>query len=391
MKVYISILLIVLTFSGCGKKERIVQFNSKGIDSLISQAADGNKVANDSLSNLFDLTLPPQSVINKIQIDSIKNSSGKTFYGVIVEFPNPIFNRFAVYDSSMRCYFIDKSLNGYLSLTSINSAKKNYFQVFEQFTSKDVISLKRKNLYFVKGDSVNLALRFFTQYFSPDDQLTQEVETFTDDLIQTKILSKKGFLPVQAWDTFSFDEHTRKFISLVNHFESFVLQLTKQFVRKPEKPFFFDQSSALKSLGIKRSVDSAQAYNNYKNKKENYSLYLPEGWKAISGVLLKDVIKTQLDGTRFINVSLGASFGVIKLKENRTAEEYFPFTLQNKVNGNYSVRFSEKNLINRNYYLGFEISCYTLKYLIIFQCPEILYEGNKQIFESIINSFWMDC
>ncbi|MFA6598683.1 MAG: hypothetical protein WCS69_13245 [Ignavibacteriaceae bacterium] len=391
MKIFISSLLILLAFAGCSKNEKVAHFDTKGIDYLISQAADGNKLANDSLSNLFDLTLPAQTVINKIEIDSIKNTSGKTFYGVIVEFPNPLFNRFAVYDSSMQCYFIDKSLNGYLSLTSIHSEKRNYFQVYEQFTSKDVLSLKRKNMYLVSGDSVNLALRFYTQYFSPDDQLIQEVETFTDDFIQTKIRSEKGFSPTQLWDTFSFDEHSRKFRSQNNYFESFVLQLTKQFVRKPEKPFFYDQSSALKSLGIKHSVDSAQTYNNYKNKKEKYSLYLPEGWKPVSGVVFKDLIKTQLEGTKFINLSLGASFGIIKLKENSTAEEYFPFILQNKVNGNYTVRFSEKNLINKNYYLCFEISCYTLKFLIVFQCPETLYEGNKQTFESIINSFWMDC
>lgn len=391
MKLFISILLIGFAFSGCSKKERVIQFNGKGIEYLISEAANGNLTANDSLSNLFDLNLPPQSVINKIEIDSIKNNSGKTFYGIIVEFPNPFFNRFAVYDSSMQCYFIDKSLNGYLSLTSINSGKKKIFQVFEQFTSKDVLSLKRKNLYLVKGDTVNLALRFYTQFFSPNDQLIQEVETFTDDLIQTKILSEKGLTPQQSWDTFSFDEHSLKFRSQNNYFESLVHQLTNQFARKPEKPFFYDQSSALKGLGIKLSVDSAQAYNNYKNKTAKYSLYLTEGWKSLSGVSFKDVLTSRVEGTKFINVSLGASFGVMKLKENSKAEDFLPFTLKNKVDGNYTVRFSEKNLINRNYYLCFEISCYTLKFLIVFQCPEILYEENKQTFESIINSFWIDC
>ncbi|MCK9212136.1 MAG: hypothetical protein M0P61_14945, partial [Ignavibacteriaceae bacterium] len=391
MKLFISILLITFAFSGCGKKEKVYKFNNKGIEYLISEAANGNKTANDSLSNLFDLNLPPQSVINKIEIDSIKNNSGKTFYGIIVEFPNPFFNRFAVYDSSMQCYLIDKSLNGYLSLTSIKTEKKNFFQVFEQFTSKDVLSLKRKNLYLVKGDTVNLALRFYTQFFSPSDHLIQEVETFTDELVQAKILSEKGLSPQQSWDTFSFDEHSLKFKSQNNYFETFVLQLTNQFAGKPVMPFFNDQSSALKGSGKKFSVDSAQTYNNYNNKMEKYSLYLPEGWKPIFGVSFKDVLNTKVEGTKFINVSLGASFGVIKLKANGKAEDHLSFTLKNKVDGNYTVRFSEKNLINRNYYLCFEISCYTLKFLVVFQCPEILYEANKQTFESIINSFWIDC
>jgi hypothetical protein len=391
MKLFISILLIGFAFSGCSKKEKVFQFNNKGIEYLISEAANGNKTANDSLTNLFDFNLPPQSIINKIEIDSIKNNSGKTFYGIIIEFPNPFFNRFAVYDSSMQCYFIDKSLNGYLSLTSINSEKRKFFQVFEQFMSKDILSLKRKNLYLVNGDSVNLALRFYTQFFSPEDQLIQEVETFTDDIAQTKILSEKGLTPQQNWDTFSFDERSLKFRSRNNYFESLVLQLTNLFARKPEKPFFYDQSSALKGFGKKFSVDSAQTYNNYKNKKMRFSLYLPEGWKSISGVSFKDVLTAHVEGTKFINVSLGASFGVMKLKANSKAEDHLPFTLKNKVDGNYTVRFSEKNLINRNYYLCFEISCYTLKFLIVFQCPESLYEENKQTFESIINSFWIDC
>ncbi len=391
MKYLFSILFIGLTLSGCGKKEKVYEFNSKGMEYLISEAAKGNKVANDSLSNLFDLNLPSQSIINKIEIDSIKNGSGKTYYGVLVEFPNPFFNRFAVYDSSMHCYFIDKSLNGYLSLTSIHSEKKNYFQVFEQFTSKDVLSLKRKNLYLVKGDTVHLALRVYTQFFSPDDQLIQEIETFNDDLIGTKIISEKGLVPQQMWDTFSFVESQLEFISSNNYFDKLVIQLTNQYSIQPAKPFFYDQSSALKGLGVKLSIDSAQSYNNYKNKKSKYSLYLPEGWKALPGVSFKDILSAELDGTKFLNASLGATFGVMKIKENSKAEEYISIPFNNKVNGNYSVRFTEKTLIDRKYYLCFEISCYTLKFLVVFQCPETIYEENKQTFESIINSFWMEC
>jgi len=391
MKFLVPILFLVLSITGCEKKKLDFQFNPKGIENLISEAASGNRAANDSLSNLFDLNLPPQSIINKIEIDSLKSASGKTFYGVIIEFPNPFFNRFAVYDSSMHCYLIDKSLNGYLSLTSIHSEKRSYFQVFEQFLSKDVLSIRRKNLFLVQNNSVNLALRIYTQFFSPEDQLIQEVETFNDDLIGTKILSEKGLSPQQNWDTFSFDERLLKFSSSNNYFEKLLLQLANQYAIKPEKPFFNDLSSALKTLGIKLSIDSAQSYNNYKNKKEKYSLYLPEGWKSFPGVSFPEIITAKIEGTKFINTSLGASFGVMKLKENSKAEDYLSTPFKNKVNGNYSVRYTEKILIDRKYYLCFEISCYTLKYLIVFQCPEILYEENKQTFESIINSFWMDC
>lgn len=391
MRFLFSILLIGLILSGCSKKEKVYQFNGKGIEYLISEATRGNRVANDSLSNLFDINLPYQSIINKIEIDSIKNASGKTYYGVLVEFPNPFFNRFAVYDSSMRCYFIDKSLNGYLSLTSIHSEKKNYFQVFEQFTSKDVLSLKRKNLYLVKGDTVHLALRLYTQFFSPDDQLIQEVETFTDDLIGTKIISEKGLVPQQMWDTFSFAEGSLEFISGDNYFDKIVLQLTNQFLVKPVKPFFYDQSSALKGLGVKLSIDSVQSYNNYKNKKSKYSLYLPEGWKALQRVSFKEILSADLEGTKFLNANLGSTFGVMKLKENSKAEDYVNIPFNNKVEGNYSVRFTDKTLIDRKYYVCFEIKCYTLKFLIIFQCPETIYEANKQLFASIVNSFWMDC
>ncbi|NCQ17999.1 MAG: hypothetical protein GW805_06705 [Ignavibacteria bacterium] len=391
MKLLISILFISFALAGCAKKEKVYQFSSKGMEYLVSEAASGNKIANDSLSHLFDLNLPAQSVINKIAIDSIKNNSGKTFFGVLIEFPNPFFNRFAVYDSAMQCYLIDKSLNGYLSLTSINSEKKKYFQVFEQFISKDVLSFKRKNLYLVKGDTVIPALRFYTQFYSPTDQLIQEVETFTDDLIGTKILSGKGLSPQQNWDTFSFDERSLKFSSVNNYFEKIILQLVNQFTIKPGMPFFYDQSSALKELGIKLSIDSAQAYNNYKNKKEKYSLYLPEGWKAIPGVSYKKIINAHPEGTKFFSVSLGTSFGIMKLKANSSAEDYSSFPFKNKVNGNYTVRFTEKQLIDRKFYFCFEISCYTLKYLIVFECPEILYEENKSTFEAIINSFWMDC
>ena len=391
MKVLIVALFISFIFISCAKEEKVYQFKSKGIENLVAEAAKGNKIANDSLSTLFDLNLPAQLIINKIEIDSIKNTSGKSFYGVLVEFPNPFFNRFAVYDSAMHCYLIDKSLNGYISLTSIHSDKRNYFQVFEQFTSKDILSFKRKNLYIVKRDTVNLALRLYTQFFSPSDQLIQEVETFTDDLIGTKIISKKGLSPQQNWDTYSFDEKRLKFSSLNNYFETIIVQLENQFTKKPEMPFFYDQSSALRGLGIKLSIDSVQSYNNYKNKKEKYSLYLPEGWRAVKGVAYRKVMSSVLDGTKFFNVSLGTSFGIMKLKANSAAEDYISFPFKNKVNGNYTVRFTEKYLIDRKYYVNFEISCYTLKYLIVFECPEIMYDDNKTTFEAIINSFWMEC
>jgi len=391
MKLLIFMLFTGFVFTGCGKKENAVPFNIKGMERLIAEAANGNKTANDSLSFLFDLNLPAQSVINKIEIDSVKNGTGKTFYGILVEFPNPFFNRFAVYDSSMRCYFIDKSLNGYLSLSPISSERRHFFQVFEQFNSKDILSLKRKSLYLINKDSVNLALRVYTQFYSPEDQLTQEVETFDDNFVQTKIVSEKGLAPKQSWDTFTFDEKSLSFKSQTNAFDSLILQLTAQFTATVLKPFFADQSSALKSIGVKLSVDSAQMYNNYKNKGARFSLYLPDGWKSVSGVSFRDVFKKQTAGTKFLNISLGASFGVVKLRENAKAEDFIPFELQNKVDGNYTVRFSDKYLINKNYYVCTEISCYTSKYLLIFQCPELIYPDYKKTFESIIDSFWIDC
>jgi len=381
----------LVSFTGCKSKSEVKLFNPTSMQQLVAQAAKGSKVANDSLSGLFDLNLPGQSIINKIEIDSIKTGSGKTFYGVLAEFPNPFFNRFAVYDSSLQCYFIDKSLNGYLSLSSLHSEKRKYFQVSEQFNAKDILSLKRKSLYLIDKDSMNLALRIFTQFYSPTDRLSQTVETFDDNFIQTEIVSEKGIAPRQTWDTFTFSEQLRKFISQSNYFDSLTIDLTSQFINKPVKPFFFDQSSALKALGVQLSVDSAQSYNNYKNKKEKYSLYLPEGWKAVKGTAYKEVIHKSAAGTKFVNASLGASFVVLKLKENEKAEDYSSFEMKNKVEGNYSVRFSEKNLIGKKYYVCFEVRCFTSKFLVVVECPESLYDENKTTFEAIINSFWIDC
>lgn len=393
----IFLLIIVIFLVSCSDKKSDKTkniFEVKSFQKLLFDANNGNKKANDSLGTLFESWLSPSTVINHVYIDSIIIPGRGKFYGILIEYPNPIYNRFAIYDTLMNLHLLDKSLNGYLSLQKIPSQELNMFIVGEDFLTKDFIRLKRKNFYQFFSDTTNQTFKAFTFYEDKNIQLEQTIDSLSIDTIYTSITIKelpKLKLKNEIKDIkYFFESSQYRFRSGSNYFDSLVTTLIESKNHKTTLPAITDENSAARSVEKNDSI-SVNDFNNYTNDKENFSIYLPEGWRVIRNVIVSKNLKMQSKGTHFIHPSYGASFSVIALSENDKAENHFEHPLTNQVEGKYLVRFSDKIVVKKNYFQFFEISCEKKKFIVIFECPINSYENNKKLFESMINSFGINC
>lgn len=393
---FLFTIIFLLIYSSCQfiKNENINNLTKEKLEELIYSAVAGNKTSNDSLQNLFDLNLPTPTEINDLFIDSL-TFEGKKFYSVMIEFPNPIYNRFAVYDTSYKLYFLDKSLNGYLSLQKNNRKDFPYFLIKENFKTQNVIQLERKSIYLIEKDSVYLAFRNYTNYDDGKIILSQKIIDIQPDYIETNI-NAKNFVTKKNKDLFFFDKELNKYISNSNnenalsiqtsYFDSLVINLVKSKTSKTKNSLIYNEVSSLISVGIKTSNDSIQKYNNFKNVNEQYSLFVPINWKILKETKLSNHINQILNGTKLL-YSDSSNISIVKINPIYNAEEYLDYKLTNAVKGKYLVRYTDKIQIENKYIQFFEISFFNLKYLIIFECPISSYEKNKQIYENIINSF----
>jgi hypothetical protein len=387
-----SIIVFIFILGGCIKQKNNVQteYNGKLLEQLVRETYSGNKTSNETLSGIHDTLLPLPSNFNKIIIDSLTIENNR-FYSVLLEFEYPVYNVFAIYDSSFSLKLIDRSLNGYLSILRRVDAKRTFWEVFEDFGSKDIFKLKRYNLYYVGKDTVVKSLRTNFELTTPKEKLIQDIAGFADDVINTKLYLSSNSLLKETWDTFIWDNFNNSYKSQLNIFDSVVTAILAAHKTKLFNPLIIDKISALRSVGVELSADSINAYNNFNNSTDRFTLFLPEGWKALKNVMVTKQLKKGMSGTLFLSSTLGANFSVVKIGENEKAEDYFTIGLSNEVKGNYSVRFSERISTKKNYIQCFEVSCVNLKYLVIFECPILTYLEHKNLYEDIMNSFGVDC
>jgi hypothetical protein len=161
-------------------KPAIEKINSAYIERLVQAAIDSNISSNNELAGLIDYSLPLNKNYNSLKIDSIKINSGEVFYFVLLEHPNPVYNVFAVYDTSLSLLLLDKSLNGNLSAEAVTLSGKQFVKVNEGFISKDVLVLNRLSLYKPDSSKISLVFRTHTKLAKPDIEYFQEVKELND-------------------------------------------------------------------------------------------------------------------------------------------------------------------------------------------------------------------
>lgn len=390
----LSTAALLLIFAGCnlfnGGKNSPKEVNSYGLTKLVLNALSGDSISNEILSGLIDLKIPVNKSFNNIQIDSIRTNSGKRFYAVLIEYPNPLYNRFAVYDLILKSYIIDKSLNGNLSISIDSLTGYKTLTITENFISKDILSLQRVSLYIVNDTSVNLAFRSFSKLTTPDNIFTQTISGISDGRIKTDLNSSKPSAIQNKADVFLFDYNQKKFISTNNVFDNFVKQQVNNLKHEVEKPEIIDMKSAMLSVGIDLSVDTIKSTANTKDT-EGFALTLTDNWHAIRNFSMDDLFTQKIIGTRFINQEIGASISVVKIPPADSAEMYVDYKLINSSAGKYKVRYSDKILMRKDFIQCFEFTCQAKKYLLIMQASKYTYDQYKNIFSTIIDSFTIDC
>ncbi len=387
----IFLLIFGLLLLGCSEDNEAPpqEFNINLLEQLVLNSINGSKTANDSLFGLFDPELPFSTELNSLKIDSLKLFSGKKLYSVLFEHPNPVYSRFAVYDSLLNCYLIDKSLNGNLSAQYIKTRSYHFFQVKENFISKDTLRLERISFYQLDDSSASLSFRTFTKLVLPRIEYTQSIVEHSDERIVTSIQSSRPSPVNKKGDVFMYNSKLEQYKSEADLFSKFVIDAVNNFDGKINKPEITDRESALLSVGITPAdnpISLMQSTNG-----SGYSISLDANWKELKDVSITSYLKSKLRGTRYFNNNLGASVFVISLEEQDSSEMYVSSVLDKSSNGNYKVRFSDKQETGKLYVQFFEYSCGNKKFLLILEASKYTYERYKQLYEEIINSFVMDC
>ena len=389
-----TLIILTLLFGGCSlfnkPKTDLPAYNSRTLKDLILRAVSGDTGANKKLSNFVDLNIPVNNDYIALVIDSLSAKANKKYFIVLINYPNPIFNRFAIYDTALNIYLIDKSLNGYINESVINLNEKKLVKISESFISKDILRIDRISLYQINDTSANLSFRTFTKLTDPKIVFNQIITEFSTERIKTE-LSSSQVTPISGKaDIFLFDYAKKEYISQNNTFDNFVLEHIKNYKNNLDKPEITDKRSLYASIGIDIDLDTIKNTGNIKNT-QGYTLTLTDNWKTLKDISISDFFKTPLKGTKYINDVIGSHISVIALPEGDSSENYIDYKLTNSSAGKYRVRYSEKIDSKKDFAQFFEYSCGTKKYLLILTAPKYSYDKYKDDFNNIINSFSINC
>jgi hypothetical protein len=238
------IILSALNFQGCDSDSE--QINQAELRKLIIQATAGDTDANERLKGLLSSRHIGKSDYNQLYIDTL-SIGNKHFFSVLLEYFDPTLNLFAIYDSNLNFFLLDKSLNGYLSSEWIKMGDRKFVFVQERFLTKDILRLDRLSIYAVFDSSASLIYRSLSQFSNNSTAFYQTVESITPDFILTKINSMENNVINNQIDTFYFNSESRNYLSEKNIFNNFVKKEIGDFswiITKPEI------SSKDKKIGI---------------------------------------------------------------------------------------------------------------------------------------------
>jgi hypothetical protein len=386
LKLIIIAFLTIFTV-GCNntvKEHSKPLLNENKLKEFVAFAINGERNYNDTLSGLVDYSLPVNSNFNDLKIDRVRTPLNKTFFTILIEYPNPAYNRFAVYDSSLNLLLLDKSLNGILRMKTLSVNNLFLIEVDESFLSKDILGLNRVSLY--KVDSlVSLCFREYTSLTSSENQYYQNISEISTERIRTDLTSKKPSPISNKSEIFSFDNNLKKYISPNQIFFNFIKDKVNSIKRTSDRPEITDEKSILQSIGITKDADTIKTASNISSK-AGYSLTLTDGWKEIRDVS-QIGLPDKLKGTKYYHPESGASIFVAPISVNDSAEAYVKTKLGHVVQGKYKVRTSEKIEMGKYFIQYFELSFGSSRYLLIFETSKYTYEKFKPMYTDIINSF----
>ena len=372
-KILIPILtVLVLTLYGCGFGGKEV--DSSELRSLITEAITGDQDAIETLNGLIDSKHVGKNDYNELKVDGFKLND-RQYFSVLLEYPDPKFNLFAIYDSELNFYLLDKSLNGNISVEWATSGSRLFVFLQERFLTKDILTLDRLSIYEVFDETASLIYRSLSRFAEGNEICYQTVELIGRTSIVTKVSGLKDKAINNQADTFYFNSDTKKYLSKWNLFNKYVKQQIREFSwisTKPEIPseILDDQNILIR---------------------QGYQIALGEGWEEIPYFTENKILLKSLSGTKFSNKSLNSSFIVVEIPYGDDAENYSPYSFDNPTMGDYKIRKTAFYESGNSYYQIIEHSCGDKKFLLLFESPKTVYMQKKNIFDQIVRSFTIKC
>jgi len=361
--------ILAFVFSACSTSDE--NLNSAKLRSLVLQALDRNQEASVELKGLVDPKLISRKDFNSIRIDSgLVNR--KYYYSVLLEYFDPLLNRFAIYDDELRLYLIDKSLNGNLSVEWAEKDGRYFVFLQERFLTKDVLNLDRLSIYEVYDTTAGLVYRSVSRFVKDKNTSTQIIEKISADFLVTKISGKTDLKVINQADTFYFYPNSKKYLSSKNLFNNFVKQEIENFnwnITKLQIP-----------AGI---LDD--------NTLPEFTIDLNEDWAKVSWYNEDKLLKSSLTGTKYLNNKLKAAITIFEIPLGKSGEDYSWYPFGSYAGENTTKRSTGNYNMDKNYNQLLELSCGDKKYLILFDCPKNTFEQNKRMLNQILNSFNIDC
>jgi hypothetical protein len=261
---------------------------------------------------------------NQLFIDDLK-SGNDTYFSIILEYADPKFNLFAIYDDQLNLYLVDKSLNGYLNSKWIDNGSKKFLLLQEQFLTKDVLSVERLSIYEIANKTAWLVYREPSRFVKDNNLAYQRVETINDDYILTKITGTGNILGEIKVDTFYFNSSSKKYFSKKNLFGNYVDQEIKNFIWITTKPQITEEFVEAESNTVTK----------------DYKISIGSDWQNNAKYIEDRLLKQPLKGVKYSNLANGSSFTVMQIPSGEEGDKYCPYPLIESVKGSYRIRSSE--------------------------------------------------
>lgn len=215
MRNFFIFTLLSLFVFGCSnpiKKETPPSLSETTLKTIAIKAINGERIYNDSLSGLIDYSLPINSNFNDLKTIRIVTPVNKIFFALLLQYPNPAYNRFAVYDSSLYLILIDKSLNGNIDLKTIYINNQQFIETDESFLTKDIVELNRVSLY--KTDStVTYRFRAYTKFTTSNNQYYQIITEISPNRIKANLTSTKPSIISNKSEIFTYDDNKKNILA----------------------------------------------------------------------------------------------------------------------------------------------------------------------------------
>jgi len=372
MKIYSLVVIGLLIFTGCSEEEN--NLNSVRLKSLVTAALSGDQDANISLSGLIDKNHVLKKDFNQLKIDS-SYMDRKNYFSVLLEYPEPTLNLFAIYDNNLRLLLLDKSLNGNITVEWAQQGTRNFCFVQERFLTKDVLTIDRLSMYQVKDTTAALIYRALSRLVKDKDTTMQSVVNISDEKIITRITAGANSFIDGKTDTFYFNSLSNRYFSRTDLFKEFVKKEIKDFRWIPIKP---QLATNLLNDGIMMSG-------------EGYQISLDEGWEKITAYTPEKYLAVNLKGDSYFKEESGARFTILQIPEDKRAEDFCRYPFGEPTVGKYRMRSTELKKQGINYFQVFEHYCGKQKFLLVFESPLSAYDKDKTSYDDAINSFFIEC